>query len=67
MNNLIHLNQGFECEIDREDWISCEATSKELAIVLVSYGDTVGGITIGRGQIQNLINYLERVKEFVRT
>ena len=61
------LSQGFECEIDRNDWLSCQATSSELTIALISDEETVGGITICRGQIQNLIDYLERVKEVVRS
>ena len=63
---MTNLNQGFDCEIDQEDWLSCEATRSELSIALVSHGETVGGITICRGQIQNLIDYLERAKEVVR-
>ena len=64
---LIHLNQGFDCEIDDADRLSCQATNSELTIALTRYGDVVGGITIGRGQIQNLIDYLEQVKEAVGT
>jgi len=56
-------NQPFSCN----DWLSCQATSSELTIALISDEETVGGITIGRGQIQNLIDYLERVKEVVRS
>ena len=67
MNNLIHLNQGFDCEIDDADRLSCQATSTELTIALTRDGDLVGGITISQGQIQNLIDYLERVKEVVRS
>jgi len=64
---MISLNQGFECEIDDTDWLSCQATNSELTISLISGEETVGGITICRGQIQNLIDYLERVKEVVRS
>ena len=64
MNNLIRLNQIFDCEIDRNDSLSFEATSSELAIVLVSGEETVGGITIGWGQIQDLIDYLKRAMEY---
>ena len=62
MNNI---TQGFECEIDRTDWLSCQATSRDLTIALICDGDPVGFITIGRGRIQNLIDYLEQAKEVV--
>ena len=64
---MTNISQGFECEIDREDWLSCQASSSELTISLISDDEEVGGITIGRGQIQNLIDFLERVKEAVGT
>ena len=60
MNNLARLNQIFDCEIDRTDCLSFEAISSEIAIVLVSGEETVGGITIGRRQLQSLIDYLKR-------
>jgi len=64
VNNLIRLNQIFDCEIDRNDCLSFEAISSELAIVLVSGEETVGGITIGLRQLQNLIDYLKRTMEY---
>ena len=61
------LCSGFQCEIDSNDWLNCVAIHDELVIKLKISGDCVGGITIGRGQIQNLINYLEPAKEVVRS
>ncbi|MBC7824935.1 MAG: hypothetical protein H7126_13910 [Candidatus Parcubacteria bacterium] len=61
------LSSGFQCEIDSNDWLDCVAIHDELVIRLKISGDCVGGITIGRGQIQNLINYLEPAKEVVRS
>ena len=66
VNSTTNLSQGFECEIDDRDWLSCQASSSELTISLISGDECVGGITIGRGQIQNLIDFLERSKEVVR-
>jgi len=65
------LSQGFTCEIDDRDEMRCELVEDgnghmELAIISVSRGKDTGGITIGRGQIQNLIDFLERSKEVVR-
>jgi len=64
-------SQGFVCEIDDRDEMRCELIddgngAMELAIISVSRGKDTGGITIGRDQIQNLIDFLERSKEVVR-
>jgi len=59
------LSQGFECEIDREDWIICKSGKDDLTIMFISGDDQVGSIVIGAGQIQNLINFLECVKNSI--
>ena len=64
---MIHqLSQAFDCEIDDRDWIVCKLIGNELAISFILGEEEQGGITIGAGQIQNLIDYLERVKEVVQ-
>ena len=60
------LETTIVCELDQVDWLECEASSTELMMILVHEGHFVGGITIGRGQIQKLIDYLERAKEVVQ-
>ena len=60
------IETTIQCEIDSSDWLECDANSKELIMMLVSGEECVGGITIGRGQIQKLIDYLERAKEVVQ-
>jgi len=60
------LTQSFVCEIDDTDRLSCHA-DRELTIALICDRDPVGFITIGRGRIQDLIDYLERAKEVVES
>ena len=57
------MNQGFECEIDDRDWILFEQVGKELVISFQSDEENLGGVTLGSGQVQNLIEYLLRVKQ----
>ena len=59
------LSQAFDCEIDDRDWIVCKLIGNELAISFILGEEEQGGITIGSGQIQNLIEFLEKVKEEV--
>lgn len=60
------LSQGFECEIDSSDWISCEKIDNELVISFQSEKedeeDDLRGVTLGFGQVQNLIEFLVRVR-----
>ncbi|MBC7824936.1 MAG: hypothetical protein H7126_13915 [Candidatus Parcubacteria bacterium] len=63
--------QRFTCEVDDRDDMECELFddgngAMELAIIFSCRREIKGGITIGRDQIQKLIDYLERVKEVVR-
>ena len=60
------LSQAFDCEIDNRDWITCKLIGNELLICLILGEEEQGGITIGSGQIQNLIEFLEKVKEVVQ-
>ena len=65
------LSQGFTCEIDDRDDMECGLIddgngAMELAIIFTSCREIKGGITIGRDQIQNLIDFLKRIKEVVR-
>lgn len=60
-------SQCFTCEIDDRDDMQCalcgdDSGAMELAIIFTSCGEIKGGITIGRDQIQNLIDYLEQIK-----
>ena len=65
------LSQGFTCEIDDRDDMQCQLVNDgngamELVIVIASCEEIQGGITIGRDQIQNLIDFLEQIKHRVR-
>lgn len=65
------LSRGFTCEIDNRDdmefgLIDDGNGAMELAIIFISRRETKGGITIGRDQIQNLIDFLEQIKYRVR-
>lgn len=65
------LSHGLVCEIDDRDDIQCELVDDgnggmKLAIIFISRGENRSGITIGRCQIQNLIDFLEHVKREVR-
>ena len=68
---MISLAQSFTCEIDDRDdmeygLIDDGNGAMELAIILTSCKEIKGGITIGRDQIQNLIDFLEQIKQKVR-
>ena len=60
---LSRLSQAFDCEIDDRDWISCKLIGNELVISLILGEEEQGGITLGSGQIQNLIEFLQNVNE----
>ena len=65
------LSQGFTCEIDDRDDMECGLCddgngAKELVLIFTSRREIKGGITIGRGQIQKLIDFLEQIKQRVR-
>ena len=66
MNTENTISQGFDCEIDQREWLSCKASSESLEMFLISDGNSLGGVAIGRDQIQNLIDFLERSKQVVR-
>ena len=59
------ISQGFECEIDRTYWFTVEVCNSHLSILFMTR-DSEGEITLGRSQIQNLINFLERAKKVVK-
>jgi len=65
------LSQCFPCEIDDRDDMECELFddgngAMELAIIFSCRREIKGGITIGRSQIQKLIDFLEQIKQRVR-
>lgn len=56
-------SQGFDCEIDDRDWILCEPICDELTISFQTEEGNLGGVTLGVGQVQNLIEFLVAAKK----
>ena len=51
------ISQGFDCEVDEENWLSLHVRNLDLVIRMYS-GNESADCTISSGQVKNLIKFL---------
>jgi hypothetical protein len=56
----MRTSQGFDCEVDDENWFSLSVQGSDLIVRMYS-GDESADCTIGSSQLQNLIEFLSEI------
>jgi hypothetical protein len=54
---MTKISQGFDCEVDDENWLSITVSGLDLVIRMYS-GEESADCTLSSGQVQNLIEFL---------
>jgi len=63
MSNQNEISQGFDCEVDRKDWILFEQNGADLRISMQSESaGEVEDVFLGPGQIDNMIAFLNKLR-----
>lgn len=53
-------SQGFDCEVDDENWFSVRVQGSDLIVRMYS-GEESADCTIGSSQLENLIEFLSEI------